>query len=267
MTFTRHSFARIKENSRGFSLLEMLISISIFTIILTIVFTTFNLQHKTSKSQDEKASALNSAHFVLDAISKTIKLVGSGLTNGSITAALGGDVNGATDTVTVVHGGSDTVTFVGVFEENEGKLNGVANKDDSSIILDDTGVLDDNLKKYISIGGQDSYTITSIIGNTVNISPNLTKGYKDKTPVFLIKAVTYQIIDEDFKGRKIPTLKVNENTGGNAQPFVKYINDIQIDLLPSASDWDRGSITVVAVTKTPNKGTITLHAVVRSRNK
>ena len=272
MIFTRYSFPKINEKFKGFTLLEMLISMAILGVILIVFFSSFHVQRKVSKSQDEMADAQSNAHFALDAISRAMKLAGSGLTNGSITAAnhdIGGDVNGATDTVTVIHGGSDTVTFVGVFEEEEGKLNGIANKEDSIITLDDTGVLDDDKKKYISIGGQDSYAITSIAGNNLNISPGTTSiAYKDETPVFLIKAITYQIInDVDSDGNKTPVLKVNENTGGSAQPLVEYIKDIQIDLLPSASNWDRGSITVVAVTRTPNKGTVTLHAIVRNRNK
>ncbi|MGR3178936.1 MAG: PilW family protein [Candidatus Anammoxibacter sp.] len=255
------------KSQSGFTVIELIISVTILSIIFLIAFGSFFVLNKAHKKQDELSEANHNARVAMDVLLRTMKLAGSGLTNGSITASIGAAVNGATDTVTIIHGGSDTVTFVGIFDDEKGRLGNAASSGDTTIILENKTQTDEfgtgtSPKRYISIGGQDAYTVTGIDRDafTITLGSTLNRNYANTTPVYMVKDVTFRIEEDN----NISVLKVSEPTLSGKQPLVEYITNIQLELIENNT---KGSITVVAVTKTQNNGTVTLHSLVGIRNR
>lgn len=258
---------RDHKSGDGFTIIELVVSIAILLIIFLIAFGSFHTLRKEHKRQDELSEADHNARVALETLGRAIQWAGSGLTNGSITAnSIAGAVNGATDTVNIRQGGSDTVTCVGIlsFDANQSKLKSAASSGASSIETTYASNFDTGTKKYVSVGGQDTYIISSIASDTLTLSSTLKRNYANATLVYRVDKVEYQIVNDiDSEGNIVPVLKRRTNNG-NLEPIIDYIKDIQIEPMENATI---GSITVVAITKTHNKGTVTLHSLVKIRNR
>lgn len=258
----------VHKRDEGFTIVELVVTTAILLIILLIAFGSFHTLRKEHKRQDELSEANHNAHVALEILSRAIQWAGSGLTNGSITAnSIGGDVNGATDTVTLTQGGSDTVTCVGIFEDKKGGLGAAASSGNTTLTLQNAtqaSNFNTGTKRYISVAGQDTYAITNINSAILTLGSGLKRAYANATPVYRVDKAEYLIVDDiDSNGNKTPVLKKRENNG-TLDPIIDYIKDIQIEPLENNTI---GSITVVAITKTHNKGTVTLHSIVKIRNK
>jgi hypothetical protein len=96
-----------------------------------------------------------------------------------------------------------------------------------STLTDDKGnpLFDTGNRKYVSIGGLESYIITSIDNGTKTITLNgsLIYNHPIGTPVFTIKALSYQVASV--------TLLRDENLGDGAQPQADSIEDLQFTYL------------------------------------
>lgn len=98
-------------------------------------------------------------------------------------------------------------------------------------------------KRYVSVGGIESYTITSIAGNTLTLSGNLTYAHPVNTLVFAIRAVSYQV-DGTL------TLLRDEHTGAGGQPIVDSIENLQFGYLDANGNppAQNANIRVIQVT-------------------
>jgi hypothetical protein len=98
-------------------------------------------------------------------------------------------------------------------------------------------------RKYVSIGGVESYVITDIVGNTLTLSGNLTYSHPVGTAVYGIRAVSFQV-----DGTR--TLLRDENTGAGGEALADNIETLQFGYLnatgnPPANNAD---IRVIQVT-------------------
>jgi hypothetical protein len=107
-------------------------------------------------------------------------------------------------------------------------------------------LFDTGNRKFISIGGLESNTITDIQGTTLTLSGNVVYNHPINTPVFPIRAISYQVVSEDEKF----TLKRDENIGGGRQPLADNIKDIQFQYLDAKGNETAtpASIRMVKVT-------------------
>jgi hypothetical protein len=101
-------------------------------------------------------------------------------------------------------------------------------------------------RKYVSIGGVESYAIMDIQGTTLTLSGNLAYYHPVNTPVFAIRAISYQVAMVAGK----PTLLRDENTGAGGQSLADNIETLQFGYLdangnPTANPSD---IRIVQVT-------------------
>jgi hypothetical protein len=113
---------------------------------------------------------------------------------------------------------------------------------------------DKGKKKYISIGGVESHLIIDIDteDKKITLSRNLIYSHAIGTPVFPIRAISYQVVKEDDKH----ILKRDENIGGGRQPLAENIENVQFEYfdhqgVPTAdpSDIRMVKVTVTARTK------------------
>jgi hypothetical protein len=132
-----------------------------------------------------------------------------------------------------------STTLAGIPATNKITVNSLTDSQGNTLF--DTGD-----KRYISIGGVESYTITNIAGTTITLSGTLTYNHPVGTPVFGVRAISYQVGVVDG----IPTLLRDENTGAGGQALADNIEKLQFGYLdangnPTANPAD---IRVVRVT-------------------
>jgi prepilin-type N-terminal cleavage/methylation domain-containing protein len=89
-----------KTHKKGFTLIEMMVSIFIFSFIMVVIGTVFASQFKTYKDTRDIQGDLENAQFALNYVSKTLRtaeMIGYGSSNGSKSDLLDGDQPGASN--------------------------------------------------------------------------------------------------------------------------------------------------------------------------
>jgi len=233
--------------NQGITLIELLVALVISGVVVGAVYRTFIGQQKTFTVQEQVVDMQQNVRAGIGRMMREIRMAGFG----NVAMVLPGvTVNGKTfnnvvnpnvpaaGAVTILSGmGSATITAVPA-----------SNQITVSSLTDSQGntLFDKGNKKYVSIGGVESYTITDIIGNTLTLSGNLTYSHTVGTPVFGIRAISFQV--GSVNG--IQTLLRDENTGAGWQPLLDNIENLQFTYLdlngnPTANPPD---IRIVRVT-------------------
>jgi len=119
---------------------------------------------------------------------------------------------GGTSTLTIEGGVGQTQVVVSTLTDGQGNA-----------------LFDTVNRRYISIGGLESYMVTSVDNGTKTITLNgpLFFSHSIGTPVFTIKALSYQVAVVNG----IPTLLRDENLGDGAQPQADSIENLQFTYL------------------------------------
>jgi len=201
--------------NKGLTLIELMVALVITGILVAAIYRTFIGQQKTYTVQEQVVDMQQNARAAVNRMTTEMRMAGFGnvsmlLPNPGIT--IGGKnytdvVNPdypAAGSVTILYGiGSTTLTAIPASNQITVK----SLTDSQGNVLFDTGD-----RKYVSIGGVESYAITNIAGNTLTLSGNLTYGHLARmdhldangnpvdaygnlviVPVFAIRAVSYQV--------------------------------------------------------------------------
>ena len=228
-----------RNNERGFTLVELLIAMTIGLIILTALSSTFLMQRKIYDVQEQVAEMVQNARAAMDMMTREIRMAGYGAPTSDLSTWIDW-VPSPTPTIndnpTIEEGGSDPdiIHIVGCFDSSA-SLSASASSSTTSLILqnaDEADKFNTDKKKLISIDGLENAIITGISGSTLTIDTDrsttgnqgLRKDYAVDTPICLVKVIGYSIVEEN----NIPILKRNENTGGGRQPLAENIEDLQI---------------------------------------
>jgi prepilin-type N-terminal cleavage/methylation domain-containing protein len=233
--------------NKGITLIELLVALVIAGILVAAVYRTFLSQQKTYTVQEQVVDMQQNVRALINRMMREIRMagfgnvsmllpppygLGPGVTIGgkNYTDVVNPDYPVA-GSVTILSGicfyyinGSGEKVVVSTTEvpvvPNQIKVNSLT--DTQGNVLFDTGD-----RKYVSIGGVESYTITNIVGTTLTLSGNLTYSHPVNTPVFAIRAISYQVGIVDGK----PTLLRDENTGAGGQSLADNIETLQFGYL------------------------------------
>ncbi len=228
-----------KNKESGFTLVELLIAMTIGLIILAALSSTFLMQRKIYDVQEQIVEMVQTARAAMDMMTRETRMAGYGVPTSDLSTWIDW-VASPTPTInanpTIEEGGSDPdiIHIVGCFD-SPASLSASASSGTTSLTLQDAaeaGKFNTNEKKLISIDGLENAIITGISGNTLTIDTNLvatgnqglSRNYAVGTPIYLVKVIGYSIVVEN----NIPILKRNENTGGGRQPLAENIQDLQI---------------------------------------
>jgi prepilin-type N-terminal cleavage/methylation domain-containing protein len=210
----------LKKKNRGITLIELLVALTIFSLVIGGLYRTFVSQQKVYVVQDQVVDMQQNLRGAVNQMVKEIRMVGLGNLSMVLPVTFGGKsfnnvinpdspVNGS---VTFLSGseGLSAIAVVTQFGQNQIQV---------STLTDGLGnpLFDTNIRKYISVGGIESHVITSIdnASKTITLNDTLLYNHPVGTPVFCIRAITYQI--EVKNGT--PTLMRDDNTGTGAQPL------------------------------------------------
>jgi prepilin-type N-terminal cleavage/methylation domain-containing protein len=234
--------------NKGITLIELLVALVITGILVSAVYRTFIGQQKTYAVQEQVVDMQQNVRAGINRMMREIRMAGFGNVSMLLPVTIGGRTfnnvvnldTPAAGALTIVSGMGFTA-LTGIPATNQITVNSLTDSQGNTLF--DTGG-----RRYVSIGGVESYAITNIVGTTLTLGGNLTYNHPVGTPVFAIRAISYQVGMVD--GR--PTLLRNENTGAGAQPLVDNIPNLLFGFLdfngnPTANPPD---IRIVQVTMT-----------------
>lgn len=229
-----------KNKESGFTLVELLISMTIGLIILTALSSTFLMQRKIYDVQEQIVEMVQTARAAIDMMTREIRMAGYGAPTSDLSTWIDW-VPSPTPTInanpTIEEGGSapDIIHIVGCFNSSLASLSASASSGTTLLTLQnatEAGEFNTDKKKLISIDGLENAIITDISDSTLTIDTDpiaddnqgLSRDYGVDTPIYLVKVIGYSIVEEN----NTPILKRNENTGGGRQPLAENIEDLQI---------------------------------------
>ncbi len=214
--------------NKGITLIELLVALVISTILIGAVYRTLIGQQKTYVVQEQIVDMQQNVRSAINRMMTEIRMAGFGNVSMVLPVTIGGktfnnvlnpdDPAAGALTIICATGGTATLTVAGSGGQNQVTV---------STLTDDKGnpLFDTGNRKYVSIGGLESYIITSIDNGTKTITLNASLIYNHPigTPVFTIKALSYQVAVVDG----IPTLLRDENLGDGALPQADGIQNLQ----------------------------------------
>lgn len=218
----------LKKN-KGITLIELLVALVISTLLIAGLYRTLIGQQKTYVVQEQVVDMQQNVRAAINRMMTEIRMAGFGNVSMVLPVTFGAKPpftnvlnldNPAAGALTIIcaTGGTATLTVAGSGGQNQVTV---------STLTDDKGnpLFDTGNRKYVSIGGLESYIITSIDNGTKTITLNASLIYNHPigTPVFTIKALSYQVAVVDG----IPTLLRDENLGDGALPQADGIQNLQ----------------------------------------
>ena len=224
------------KKDKGLTLLELVIALTISAILIAAVYRTFVRQQKTFTVQEQVVEMQQSARASISRMMEELRMAGFG----NVAMVLPVSVSGqnfpnvinpdspAPGALTIISAVGEGVVITGIPSLNQITL---------SKIVDSQGqpLFDLADRRYVSVGGLESYTISAIDTDTKTITLNGVLKYNhipNRTLVFAIRAFTYQVVSEGG----VMTLERDENTGAGLQPVADDIEVLQFEYLDEAGN-------------------------------
>jgi prepilin-type N-terminal cleavage/methylation domain-containing protein len=226
------SVLRLKRN-KGLTLIELLVAMAISAVLMAAMYRTFIGQHRAYTVQEQVVDMQQNARVAINRMMREIRMAGFG--NVSMVLPVQFVVYGQTRTfyhvinpdtpvagsITIITATEDFANITNIDLQNKKvTVNRLTNPEGTPLF--DTGK-----RKYISIGGLEGHEITNIVGTDLTLKDNLRPNHPMNTPVFPIRAISYQVLIEDNK----TILRRDENIEGGRQPLAENIENIQFEYL------------------------------------
>jgi len=196
-----------KNKESGFTLVELLITMTISLIILTALSSTFLMQRKIYDVQEQVVEMVQNARVAMDMMTREIRMAGYMVVDNAIT-------NQGNNTITFLCDiDSDIVTTVDTNPAGVGATSITVDLNDSDDYVATTDYI------YISDGINTDFIRATgfditVEPDTINLSAGLTNSYSVGSSVLTVEQITY-----DLDGT---TLRRNN------QPLAENIEDLQI---------------------------------------
>ena len=215
---------RIRNENKGFSLLELLIALVIAGILLAALYRTFIGGQKVYIVQEAVADAQQNVRVSIDQMVREIRMAGSG---GNILSSFG-NVNGYSsiftpaNNVNTVGTNDDAITVL--VPDQVSKLTSDAAKGTSQITLSNASSnFNNGAMKYLCLNGVNNYVVQSVSGNTVTLASTLAEDHRTNEIVYLVKAITYKLQGD----ATMPVLVEDEHIGLGSQVIAENIENLQ----------------------------------------
>lgn len=181
---------RVCKEQKGFTLVELLIGITIAAIISAAAFTALTGSSKATRVNDQTAQTQQSARIAMELLSHDVKMAGYGMTGpvGNCPAAIVPADNNVAGSDT----GPDSVSLV--IPTPVGTITAPVIGPITAITLSSVGGLVPT--SPISIGGAVTTTVASLAGATLTLGATLgaPTTFPANTQVYWLQCVTYQVI-------------------------------------------------------------------------
>lgn len=240
----------VLKKQKGFTLVELLVTLAITLVVVASLSSTFVFQRKTYDTQQQTNEMVQNARAAMDLMTSEMMMTGYGVTSKDLSIWLNwAGVTFGTDPVLIEDGtgalGSDIIHVAGCFDGTTTTLAADASSGDTTIDVDDGSKFNTSTKSNICINGIERAVVTGVSGDTLTIDTDpgttgnqgLSEGYDVSATtvnICVVKIISYSIVQEtDGSGNTVYTLKRNENLGAGRQPLAENIIDMQITQVPS----------------------------------
>jgi prepilin-type N-terminal cleavage/methylation domain-containing protein len=230
------------KQSRGVTLIELLIAMVISAILIAGIYRVFIRQQKTYATQEQVADMQQNARVAINRMMREIRMAGFGgkneNTNGNndiinVFGAVNGFANIINAENDVVEDGitHDRITVVAAYRQ-VGTLAADVNAGGKALTVNYTGgtQFDDITRKYMSINGRYNYEVVPAAGNPITLAKPaaLNESHVAGEPVFLISAIRYGL-RLDSKGVPVLFRDLYPNTADTYRDSVaENIEDLQL---------------------------------------
>jgi prepilin-type N-terminal cleavage/methylation domain-containing protein len=216
----------IKQN-KGITLIELLVALVISGILVGGIYRTFIGQQKTYTVQEQVVDTQQNVRALANRMMREIRMAGFGNVSMLLPPPYGSDPSAVVNigpttykhlvnpdipvagSVTILSAMESTTIIGGIRVPVSITVAAAANSYSITVnsLTDAQGnsLFDLNDRKNVSIGGVESCYITNIAGTTLTLNRKLIYSHPVNTPVFAIRAVSYQVTGG--------TLLRDENTG------------------------------------------------------
>jgi prepilin-type N-terminal cleavage/methylation domain-containing protein len=225
--------------SAGFTLMELLISMLLMGLLLTMVVKVFTTQNKAYIQQDLVSSLEENLRFGMGSVTDALRNSGYGVPTSSLSEWVPW-VSGFTRNPLVSGSNPATISIASCFQD-VATLTSRANAGAKTLLLTSavpgkglTELLNTTNKSLILIDGSLNAQITAVTATSVNIdtdahnssSQGIARSYGAGTPVCRVDVKTFSITTDLSTG--IPWLGVNFNQGAGVQPMAEGISNLAI---------------------------------------
>jgi len=236
---------RLYKESKGVTLIELLIALVISAILVAGIYRTFIYQQKTYATQEQVADMQQNVRVAINRMIREIRMAGFGgkneNTNGNNDMISGfGNVNGYTNIITaessVTEDGitHDRITVVGAYTQLATIADDVIAGSPSLTVNYSGGTkFDAGTRKYMCINGRYNYEVDTtkppitLAKTANNPSGTLNENHAAGEPVFLVRAVQYGL-HKDTDGIPVLFRNLYPNTGLSQKVSVaEYIEELQ----------------------------------------
>ena len=240
----------LKEN-RGLTLLELLVALVMSSIVIAALYRTFVGQQRTYTIQEQVIDMRQNARGATGNMIRELRMSGFGHLPRILPLTF--DLSGSTVTYNnIINHDTPSTGWITVVTALHSASAGAKLKtidlSKTKITVDNTDDFDDNLKKYISIGGIEDNMILPMGVNTVTKELTLERkviyDHPLDTRIYPVRAISYKVTGDR-----------DENTGGGAQPVAQNVENVQFEYLNNAgttatSDQDTTMIKVSVTART-----------------
>jgi prepilin-type N-terminal cleavage/methylation domain-containing protein len=245
-----------RKNQKGFTLVELLVTLAIMLIVVASLSSTFVFQQKTYNAQQQINEMVQNARAGMDLMSSEMMMTGYGVATDALPLSnwlTWGSVTFRNDPVVIEDnvgdgpGGSNTTDIIhvaGCFDGHATTLSAAASAGDTTITVADAGDFNTTTKSNICINGIERAVVTAVSLNTLSIDTDPVtandqgllysypvqdpSGNPIDVPICVVKIISYSIVQETDGGNTVYTLKRNENLGAGRQPLAENIIDMQV---------------------------------------
>jgi prepilin-type N-terminal cleavage/methylation domain-containing protein len=212
---------RIVRGNRGLTLLELLVALVISTLIIAALYRTFVGQQKTYTVQEQVVDMRQNVRGAISNMMRELRMTGFGGVATLLPVTFGSGPSAVTcqNVVNANKPSTGWITIVTALTSSGTTLTEPSST--TKITVSSLADFDTGMKKYISIGGVESNTITSIdtVNKVLTLQKLLIYKHPANTRVYPVRAISY------LAGVR------NENTGGGAQPTAENIESVQFEYL------------------------------------
>jgi prepilin-type N-terminal cleavage/methylation domain-containing protein len=262
-----------KPSQMGFTLLELMMSLTLFSVVILFSYQIFKADHKVFVEQIEVVDMQQNARIALDQLVTDIRLAGAGVPTGGVDSDFGflhpvipGDGGTMPDTIKVLSSFTNTSTELSDPMPNESAILKVT--DASDFVVGSLGIIRGSTKEggesaevfqitHVSTSGQ--HTIQHKKSLPWNKDQKLNKSYR---PPSTIHMTTYRTFYIDSSDEIHPRLMIVEN-GGTPQVLADNIENLQFEYDLTTGETDvsepdepgairKVTVTLVARTATPD---------------
>jgi prepilin-type N-terminal cleavage/methylation domain-containing protein len=222
--------------NRGLTLIELLVAMVISAILIGAVYRTFINQQNTYVVQEQVVDMQQNVRVAINRMMREIRMAGFGnvasilpfeAPDGGKTVIFDNIIN-PIDNKNNVEQNDDQVTIIGAFEQVS-SLEEPAEGTNVIKLVEKGSDFNTGYRRFLCVGGLEARTVTGLNGNTITLSERLKLRYEAGTPVYKVKAITYQL-DWDNRNPNMPVLKREDKTDeGGSQAVAENIENLQFE--------------------------------------